>query len=142
MTTIVRRGHRLALVAVASASWACQGEPPPSVTSQAPVVTIVGSLDSPERLEVPPGATVVVENFDPLTHTVTSAAADGTYAPGGVNGVQFDTGPIAASAAFAIPADAPPGTVVPYFCSIHRETTQERGVIAVVEGTPGAAAPR
>lgn len=124
---------RLVLAAAAAAGWACQGEPPPAVTSPAPEITILGYLDSPERLEVPPGATVVVQNFDPVVHTVTSSSAPGTYAPGAVNGVSFDSGPIAGNAAFTIPATAPAGTVVPYFCSIHRETTQEHGEIVVLE---------
>jgi plastocyanin len=132
--TTVRRVHLLLLGAAAAAGWACQGEPPPVVTTPAPQIVILGLANSPERLEVPAGVTVVVENFDPVEHTVTSSSAPGTYAPGAVNGVSFDTGPIARSAAFTIPATAPAGTVVPYFCAIHRETTGEHGEIEVVEG--------
>jgi plastocyanin len=101
-----------------------------------PEIVILGLVDSPERLEVPAGSTVVIENFDPVAHTVTSSSAPGTYAPGAVDGVSFDSGPISSRAAFTIPAGAPVGTVVPYFCSIHRETTRERGEIVVVAGAP------
>jgi hypothetical protein len=64
---------------------------------------------------------------------VTSESAPGEFAPGGVAGVAFDTGPFTGARSFTIPADAPPGTVVPFYCSVHRERmATPNGAIRVV----------
>jgi plastocyanin len=87
----------------------------------------------PPSLDVPPGATVTVRNGDPAPHSVTSESAPGEFAPGGVAGVAFDTGPFTGARSFTIPADAPPGTVVPFYCSVHRERmATPNGAIRVV----------
>jgi plastocyanin len=76
---------------------------------------------SPGNVTVAPGATVTVMNMDSVAHTATSQSATGNFTRGAVNGVQFDTGTInpGASGSFTIPASAPSGTVVPYYCAIH-----------------------
>ncbi len=125
----------LAALATLAAGWSCHGEPPPPVVgSSGHEITILDFVYTPQRLEVAPGTTVVVLNFDDFAHTVTSAATEGTYVFGGVNGVEFDTGSFTDSGAFTIPATAPVGTVVPYFCNLHLGTMQERGEVAVVAG--------
>jgi plastocyanin len=83
-------------------------------------ITIQNFAFSPTNLDVPPGATVTVVNQDSVLHSVTSESAMGNFSPGGVNGVSFDTGAFTAGQrTFTIPASAPLGTVVPYYCSVH-----------------------
>ena len=88
---------------------------------------------SPADLTVPPGATVTVVNMDPTAHSVTSESAVGQFTKGSVNGVSFDTGPIPAggTSSFTIPASAPNGTVVPYFCTVHVQAMTNTGQITV-----------
>jgi plastocyanin len=85
-------------------------------------ITIQGMAFSPLELSVPPGGTVTVVNRDAMAHTVTSEAAAGSFSPGGVAGVQFDTGQFTGTRTFTIPANAPSGTVVPYYCGVHTST--------------------
>jgi plastocyanin len=85
-------------------------------------VTISGMSFSPLNLDVPPGATVTVVNRDPMGHSVTSEATPGAFVAGGVAGVTFDTGIFTGTRTFALPAAAPEGTVVPYFCQSHMGT--------------------
>ena len=77
---------------------------------------------SPDRLVVPPGGTVVVENADTMPHSVTSGSCSGTNCiESDVNGIGFDTAiiPAGETASFTIAADAVAGTEVPYFCVVH-----------------------
>ena len=83
-------------------------------------IAIRGMAFSPIPLAAPPGATVTVVNQDAMDHSVTSEAASGTFTPGAVGGVQFDTGPFTGQHTFVIPADAVDGTVVPYYCTVHK----------------------
>jgi plastocyanin len=83
-------------------------------------IVIQNMAFSPLQLKVPPGGTVTVLNNDSMAHTVTSEAAAGDFTPGAVSGIQFDTGSITGQQTFMIPADAVDGTVVPYFCNIHK----------------------
>ena len=64
---------------------------------------------------------ITVTNSDGFPHTVTSEAADDDFSPGAVNGVSFDTGFLGggASIQLTIPADAPSGTVIPFYCQVH-----------------------
>lgn len=84
-------------------------------------ITISGMRFAPLDLAVPPGATVTVLNRDGEVHSVTSQSAPSTFAPGGVAGVTFDTGLFLNQRTFTIPASAPEGTVIPYYCTSHRE---------------------
>jgi len=75
---------------------------------------------SPIPLAVPPGGTVTVLNQDAMPHSVTSETADGAFTPGAVGGVQFDTGVFTGQRTFTIPANAVDGTVIPYYCTVHK----------------------
>jgi plastocyanin len=77
---------------------------------------------SPLDLHVPAGATVTVVNQDGIQHSVTSEASQNAFTKGAVGGVSFDTGPFTGTQMFTIPANAPTGTVIPYFCTIHLAT--------------------
>lgn len=107
------------------------------------VITIQGNAFSPLRLEVTPGATVTVRNLDDMVHSVTSESAPGTFRPGAASGVSFDTGLFTGVRTFTIPANAPVGASVPYYCSSHQQTmVTPTGEIAIVatpatpSGTP------
>jgi hypothetical protein len=88
------------------------------------VVTISGLAYSPLNFSVPPGATITVQNNDPgMFHSLTSEARVGAYTPGGVNGVTFDTEVFGdGTRTIQIPANAPAGTVVPFYCITHLGT--------------------
>ena len=111
------------------------------------VITIQGNAFSPLRLEVAPGATVTVRNLDDMVHSVTSESAPGTFRPGAASGVSFDTGLFTGVRTFTIPANAPVGASVPYYCSSHQQTmVTPTGEIAIVatpanpSGTPATPA--
>jgi plastocyanin len=84
-------------------------------------ITISNFTFSPSDLQVKAGAVISIVNQDTAPHTVTSEAKQGDFSPGGVAGVTFDSGNIAsgASGSITIPASAPPGTVIPYYCVYH-----------------------
>jgi hypothetical protein len=50
-----------------------------------------------------------------------NAFTPGAVTNGGVV-VQFDTGPFAGTTSFTVPMNAPAGTVVPFFCTVHLQT--------------------
>lgn len=99
--------------------------------AQALVLTIgSGMRFMTPSLVVPAGTSITVRNEDSLPHTVTSETAPDAFTPSG----QFDTGIIAAgqTATIAIPADAVPGTVYYYYCTLHRSAmTPANGMITV-----------
>jgi len=118
-------GILLLALAAACGGTSPSGGPPaaPAGGASTPsyVVTIENLAYSPTDLSVPPGATVTVVNADGMLHSVTSESAPGAFRPGAVGGVAFDTGEFASgSRSFTIPASAPGGTVIPYFCTFHR----------------------
>ncbi len=87
-------------------------------------IAIQNMAFEPANLNVPPGATVTVLTRDALAHSVTSETApnafDGATAAGaGVGGVTFDTGAFTGQRSFRIPSNAPEGTVIPYYCTVH-----------------------
>lgn len=109
--------------------------PPPSQGTAVYTITIRNMAFSPLNLRVPPGATVTVVNQDSVLHSVTSEATAGAFTPGGVAGVSFDTRLFTGTTTFAIPASAPDGTVVPYYCTSHGGTmTTPNGTITVSVG--------
>lgn len=118
------------------AALGCGGTDSPS-PSPSPdyLITIAGFSFLPEDLAVPPGATVIVTNQDGVPHSVTSESAPGTYAPGAVNGVEFDTGIFTKTATIAIPAGAAPGTVIPYFCRVHTSMMANQPRITIQAAT-------
>jgi hypothetical protein len=91
---------------------------------------------------VPPGATVTVVNVDATTHSVTSESTAGAYTKGAVNGVQFDTGAFVGTTSFTLPANAPTGTVIPFFCTVHLTTMiPPNGSITIDPTAVASAAP-
>ena len=93
-----------------------------SSSPAANTITIANYLFNPSNLSVTAGATVTVVNEDGTQHSVTSQTAFGNYVLGAVNAVQFDTMPFVGTTTFGISAAAQAGTVVPYFCTVHKGT--------------------
>jgi plastocyanin len=96
------------------------------VSPTATQVLIQGMAFMPNTLTVAPGATVTVHNVDTTPHTMTSESTAGSLVPGGVAGVSFNTDiiPAGGSASFTIPANAPHGTMVPFYCIVHGAAMQ------------------
>ena len=70
---------------------------------------------------VAPGTVITAKNNDNVNHSVTSESKRGNYKKGSVNGISFDTGIfMLSSPVIIIPDNAPIGTIIPYFCSVHR----------------------
>jgi len=120
-----RLGQVLALAGVIAGLASCGGSSSGGggVGGGAPgfFITIQGSAYSPAMLAVPPGATVTVLNRDAMPHSVTSESTTGAFTPGAVNGVQFDSGAHTGTFTFQVlPANAPDGTVIPYYCTVHK----------------------
>ncbi|HZI16489.1 MAG TPA: plastocyanin/azurin family copper-binding protein [Myxococcus sp.] len=85
-------------------------------------VTIFDFHYSPAHVRVKPGETVRVLNMDTAPHSVTSAPAAGRLVPGKSDGIAFDTGAfMGEERTFTVPADAAPGAVVPFFCTVHHD---------------------
>jgi len=66
-------------------------------------------------------------NNDGEPHSVTSEAQVDDFVSGAVQGVSFDTGSISpgSSGELSLPASAASGTVIPYFCSVHKATMMQ-----------------
>lgn len=98
------------------------GETPttPTAGTGGQVISIQGLDFTPLNVTVTPGGTVTVRNVDGIPHSLTSEATMGNFSPGAVNGVSFDTGLFSTGdRTITIPANAAPGTVVPFFCRFH-----------------------
>ncbi len=105
-------------------------------------ISISNMAYSPLNLNAPPGATVTAINDDGIPHTVTSEATSGAFTPGGVAGVSFDTGSFTGETSFSLPASAPNGTVIPYFCQVHKATmATPNGTITIQVGAQPQPAP-
>ena len=116
------------LVAAAGVLCSCGSSSTPSANT----ITISNYAYSPSNLSVTPGTTITVVNNDTVQHSLTSEAALGDYLAGGVSGVAFDTGPFGpGSRTITIPTTATPGTVIPYFCTVHR-SMMTQGTVTVV----------
>ena len=96
-------------------------------------ITIQNFSFSPLNIGIAPGTTITVTNKDSFQHSVTSESKAGNFTPGSVNGISFDTTPFTTpDKTIIIPADAVPGTVIPYYCSVHTSTmTTKTGFITV-----------
>ncbi len=134
------------LVALATTmAMSCGGSDAPAAALPATgfFITISGMSFSPLDLHAPPGATVTVVNRDGELHSVTSEASPNAFTFGAVNGVSFDTGAFTGTRSFTLPSNAPSGTVVPFFCTVHAGAmTTPNGSItvdasAVATGAPG-----
>jgi plastocyanin len=96
------------------------------------VITISNFTFSPDNLDVPAGGTVTVRNNDTVPHSATSETVEASFVPGAAGGVSFDTGVFASGErTFTIPATAAPGTVVPYFCTVHTSAMKNNPHITV-----------
>ena len=97
---------------------------------------------SPLDLHAPPGATITVINSDSMSHSVTSEAAAGAFSPGAPEGATaFDTGAFTGTTTFSLASTAVNGTVIPYYCSVHKATmSPPTGTITVdTSAQPGPA---
>ncbi len=92
----------------------------PAVSQPGFFITISGMSFSPLDLHAPAGAIVTVVNEDGIDHSVTSEASANAFTPGSVGGVAFDTGAFTGSRSFTLPANAPNGTAIPYYCTVHK----------------------
>ena len=108
-----------------------------NTSSTASLITIAGFSFSPPDLLVAPGSLVTVKNMDTAGHSVTSESATDLFAPGAVDDIQFDTGVFTGTRSFNIPATATAGTVIPYYCSVHKGMMKTRGTLTIVTD-PGA----
>jgi hypothetical protein len=127
----------LLALALAGCNVVGVGPPPPSSPDTFAINLRINTF-VPQHLEVPPGATVAVHADPAGLHSVTSAPAPAFYEAGGVNGVAFDTGVFRGNATFTVSADAPVGTVIPYFCVVHQSAEQQGDITIVAPdaGTP------
>ncbi len=125
---------RAGLVALAtSIAMGCGGSSMSTSTTPGFYILISNLAYSPVNLQAPPGATVTVINADSTAHSVTSEATPGAFTPGSVAGVSFDTGAFTGGQrSFTLPANAPNGTAVPYYCTVHLGTmTPPNGTITI-----------
>jgi len=81
----------------------------------------------PANLVAAPGTTLKVLNRDLEAHSVTSESKLGNFVLGAVGSIEFDTGVIApgGSGTFSVPSNASVGTVIPYFCTVHKSSMVE-----------------
>jgi plastocyanin len=103
-------------------------------------LTIQGLTFMPDNLTVAPGATVQVLNNDGSTlHSVTSESTAGSFTPGSVSGISFDTGLFVGvgTRSFTIPADAATGTVIHYYCRNHTSMMVNAATAHITIGPPG-----
>jgi len=64
---------------------------------------------------------ITLVNNDTMPHSVTSEANAGDYSPGAPSGVTaFDTGPFHGTTTFTLSTTALDGTVIPFYCSVHK----------------------
>jgi plastocyanin len=157
----MRAGRVLTVLAAAALSAACGGSSDGGMTSttapasdggvtssgtdggtaSALALHLQGFAFSPETMTVPAGATVEVFNDDGSTpHSVTSEATAGSYTPGAVGGVSFDTGIFTGTKSFTIPASAPQGTVVPFYCRVHGPMMVDATKVEITIGAASAPA--
>jgi len=111
----------LALLA-ASALVSCGGSSVSGSSAKGFYISITNLAYSPLDLQAPPGATITVINNDAMQHSVTSEATSGAFTFGSVAGISFDTQPFTGTVTFTLPAGAANGTVIPFFCTVHRNT--------------------
>ena len=115
----------------AMALAACGGATLPQASGNTSLILIEDLRYIPQDLAVAPGATVIVRNDDLIAHSVTSEPSAGAFTPGAVAGISFDTGELTGGITIIeIPADAADGTVVPYYCTVHKQamTTPEGSI--------------
>jgi plastocyanin len=117
------------------------GASAPPATTTGYIITISGMRFTPLDLHVPPGGTVTVINQDSEVHSVTSETAPSAFTPGAVAGVSFDTGVFVGQRTFTIPAAAADKTVVPYYCTSHKQLMVTPTGTITVDTSAGPATP-
>ncbi|RKH51843.1 cupredoxin domain-containing protein [Corallococcus llansteffanensis] len=86
----------------------------------------------PNNLQVEPGQTVRVRNLDTAAHSATSSPSSADLSPGPVGNVGFDTGEfVMDEREFTVPEDAAPGTIVTFYCTVHRDYRHGVGKLVV-----------
>jgi plastocyanin len=115
--------------------------PPAAAPAAGFVITISNMSFSPVDLRAPAGATITVINRDGEVHSVTSAASPNAFTPGSASGVAFDTGLFLGTRQFTLPANAPDGAVIPYFCASHTATMATPNGSITIDATALATAP-
>jgi plastocyanin len=146
MNTRLLAARSLLTVAFAALAAACGGSSNDNSTTTPPVtpgyfITISNMSFSPLDLHVPPGGTVTVINKDTLVHSVTSQSAANAFTPGGVSGVSFDTGEFVGQKTFTIPATAAEKTVIPYYCTSHKQLMVPPNGTITVDTSAGQTTP-
>ena len=87
---------------------------------------------TPNNLQVEPGERVRVRNLDTAAHSATSSPSSADLVPGSVENVGFDTGEfVMGEREFTLPADAVPGTIVTFYCTVHRDYRHGVGKLVV-----------
>ena len=129
---LFRKLHVLAAIALGVLFSACGSSMP---SNPADTITISSYSYSPGNLAVKPGTTITVVNEDSVAHTLTSQSATGNFSKGAVSGIEFDTGSFTGTTSFTIPSTATAGTVIPYFCTIHR-SMMGQGQITILAPSP------
>ena len=125
------------VVASALLLAACGSTSGPQSTGNVFIIHISSFQYIPQNLTVPPGATIVVQNEDLAPHSVTSEASAGSFIPGAVAGVSFDTGEFSnAQTIIQIPSTAPDGTVVPFYCTVHKAAMNTPGGSITIRAFP------
>ncbi len=85
-------------------------------------ITISNFSFSPLNIGVAPGTVITVRNEDDVNHSVTSESRKGIFKKGSVGGISFDTGVFMIPPhPITIPSDAHVGTIIPYFCTVHKD---------------------
>lgn len=125
----------LVLVAALGLAAGCGGNTTPNQNTPPPTgpsITIQGFAYSPAAITVNAGDSITVTNLDSQPHTATSEAKLGDFKTGAIAGVSFDTGNLAQNqtTTITIPASAPSGTVIPYYCVVHGSMMPE-GTVTV-----------
>jgi plastocyanin len=143
---VVGLGAIIAMACGGSSSSSPAPAPPPTPAAPAAggfVITIQNLSFSPLNLHAPPGATVTVVNNDGATsHSVTSEARANAFTPAAVGGVSFDTGIFTGTKTFTLPANAPNGTAIPYYCRNHMaDMVTPTGTLTIDSSAQGGAAP-
>ncbi len=117
---VTMKAGLLALATIIAASCGGSSSPAPSSSASGFFITIFNMSFSPLNLHAPPGATVTVINDDGIDHSVTSEASANAFTFGSVAGISFNTGPFTGTKSFTLPSNAPNGSVIPYFCTVHK----------------------
>jgi plastocyanin len=143
----MRASVKVGLAAVVAViATGCGGSSSSGAAAPAPAsgffIVISNMSFSPLNLQAPAGATVTVVNHDSTPHSVTSEASPNAFTPGLAGGVSFDTGVFTGTRSFQLPSGVANGTVIPYYCTVHKGTMNTpNGAITINSAAQPTAAP-